>query len=101
MGISGVDVREIALVQAFCGFRFKKHDPIEEGGYPVEGLAAIQKGSSVVVMIALEPLGPGNGCFVRLESGQDVCIDGRARVEFPGTGGGLGVFIEIGLGRAD
>jgi hypothetical protein len=94
-------MEETALVQAFCGFRFKKHDPIEEGGYPVEGLAAIARGSSVVVMIALEPLGPENGCFVRLEAGQDVCIDGHARVEFPGTGGGLGVFIEISLRPAD
>ncbi len=58
---------------------------MEEGDYPVRRLAAVGLKSSVVVLIALKALGPEIGCFVKLESGLDVCIDAHTQVDFPGT----------------
>ena len=48
-------------------------------------LAAVGLKSSVVVLIALKALGPENGCFVKLESGLDVCINAHTQVDFSGT----------------
>lgn len=58
---------------------------MEEGDYPGGRLAAVGLKSSVVVLIALKALGPENNCFVKLESGLDVCIDAYTQVDFPGT----------------
>jgi len=63
----------------------------------LHGLAVNERERSTVVIIALEPLSHGNGCFVNLATGQDVCVDGNADVLVPGTGGGLGVFIDLDL----
>jgi hypothetical protein len=52
---------------------------------------------STVVIIALEPLNYENGCFVNIGSGEDICVDGNATVLIPGTGGGLGIFIDLNL----
>jgi hypothetical protein len=64
---------------------------------PVKGLAVEERDHSTVVIIAIEPLNEENGCFVNLERGQDVCLDGNATIILPGTGGGLGVFIDLNL----
>ncbi len=44
-----------------------------------------------VVFIPLEDLGPENGFFMPLKYGQDVCVDGRAKISFPASGGGTGI----------
>ena len=85
------------LVKAFCAFRFK---PWKKQWQPIDGLAVDrrdQREHSTVVIIALEPLDHNNGCFVELKYGEDVCVDGRAPIDFPGTGGGLGIFIDLNL----
>lgn len=48
-----------------------------------------------VVCIALEDLGPHNGFFMNLSQGEDVCIDGKAQILLPPTGGGLGLLVWI------
>jgi hypothetical protein len=63
----------------------------------LHGFAVNKRERSTVVIIALEPLSRENGCFVNLASGEDVCIDGNADILIPGTGGGLGVFIDLNL----
>ena len=45
----------------------------------------------------METLNYTNGCFVELNKGEDVCLDGNSTVRFPGTGAGLGVFIDLDL----
>lgn len=82
------------IVRAYCGFRFKE---LKIRWQPLHGLAVNERECSTVVIIALEPLNHDNGCFVNLATGEDVCIDGNAEVLVPGTGGGLGVFIDLDL----
>jgi len=50
-----------------------------------------------VVFIALTQLDHTNGFFVPLEVGQCVCIDSRARIAYPPTGGGLGLAVWLRL----
>lgn len=63
----------------------------------MHGFAINERERSTVVIIALEPLNRKNGCFINLASGEDVCIDGNTDILIPGTGGGLGVFIDLNL----
>lgn len=79
---------------AFCSFRFKE---LRKGITPVDGLAAVEREHSTVVIIAVEPLGLSNGCFVNLDPGQDVCVDGNRTVILPGTDSGLGILIDLNL----
>ena len=60
-----------------------------------DGLGTNQDQLETIVFIALEPLTPDNGFFMRLDEGQDVCLDSKASVQFPSTGGGRGVYIAL------
>ena len=82
------------IVKAYCGFRFKD---LKIKWQPLRGLAVNERKHSTVVIIALEPLNHENGCFVNLAIGEYVCVDGNADVLIPGTGGGLGIFIDLDL----
>lgn len=82
------------IVKAFCGFRFKE---LRKKTQPVEGLAVVKRERSTVVILAVESLDLSNGCFVKLEMGQDVCVDGNMTILMPGTSDGLGILIDLNL----
>ncbi len=80
----------------FCVFRLKER--VDKEGSSVfwksmqqDGLGIHPGHAETVVFIALEDLGPSNGFFMPLKYGQDVCVDSKADVLFPSTGGGKGL----------
>lgn len=50
-----------------------------------------------MVFIALEDLGPHNGFPFKLNCGQDVCVDGCAKLLTPPTGGGRAVCFSLDM----
>ena len=82
------------IVRAYCEFRFKE---LKIRWQRLHGLAVNERERSTVVIIVLETLSHEIGCVVNLATGEDVCVDGNADVLVPGTGGGLGVFIDLDL----
>ena len=83
----------------FCIFRLKEHE-FQKGGYwtPISkehGLNIHLGHAETIVFIPLEDLGPENGFFMPLKYGQDVCVDGRANISFPASGGGTGIFFAL------
>lgn len=61
-----------------------------------EGLGKDDEPQTVVI-IALENLTPDNGFFLELRCGQDICVDGKASIDVPSTGGGTAVWIVLDL----
>lgn len=88
----------VCWVRGFNAFRLLENS---QGSYDrnivLEGLGIGTRRHQTVVFIALEDLHLGNGFFIDLEQGQDVCLDHRAPVAFPRTGGGLGIFFALSL----
>lgn len=53
-----------------------------------------------MVMIPLETWNASNGFFVaeaQMLAGQDMCVDGRETLIFPGTGGALVIVFHLAL----
>lgn len=44
-----------------------------------------------VIFVALSKLSWDNGFFMDLEKGDSVCLDAKAKLLYPPTGGGLGI----------
>ncbi|KAK3045653.1 hypothetical protein LTR09_012785 [Extremus antarcticus] len=85
-----------ALVRSFCMFRLKAFTTAT--WLPVsEGLGRDADKRQTVVFVALIDLDTTNGFFMSLKKGQDVCVDSRAIVYFPPTGGGSGLFFCLNL----
>lgn len=80
------------LVHQFCGFRFR---PLKRPSMRLQGLATDHRLDSTVAIIALTPLTSSNGSFIELAEGEDVCLDGHSTIVLPGTGGGIGVLIDL------
>ena len=80
------------LIKGFCIFRLKT--PTVHSWISADGLGLDNK-SQTVVFVALQRLSADNGFFMTLEAGQDVCLDSKADVKFPPSGGGLGVFLSF------
>ncbi len=76
-------------------FRLKERE-VKNSGYwkptsKEHGLQIHLEHAEAVVFIAVEDLGAENGFFMRLKTGQDVVVDGRANILFPASGGGRGI----------
>ena len=93
------------LLLGWCAFRFKAlprnllQRPVQ-GGILEEGLAMSDEQPSTVVLIALDKWNDQNGFFkagLEMDAGDDICLDSSAKIQTPGTGGGLGVYIELKL----
>ena len=85
-----------SLLRGFCVFRLKA---IGGHGWTTiqDSLGIDQHQPQTVVFIALEDLDSKNGFFMNLKQGSDVCLDSRAKVRFPSTGGGIGIFLALNL----
>ncbi len=64
---------------------------------PHEGLGIDDREPQTTIFIALENLNPENGFFMSMEHGRDVCLDSKADIRFPPTGGGLGIYIALDI----
>lgn len=83
------------LLKGFGAFRFKALEP-PQWGIAKEGLGMeMKRGNenerSTIVLVALEDWSEENGFFCQMDRGADICIDSKAPVPLPGTGGGLGI----------
>lgn len=78
---------------AFGVYRFKALSDV----WPRRVDPSIDSRTQTLVCVALEDLGPGNGFFLDLRAGQDICIDGTDKVLVPPTGGGLAILFWIDL----
>lgn len=83
------------LILAFFIFRLKADK--EAGWGRPQGLGIKNQEQQTIVFIALETLDVTNGFFMSLTQGGDVCLDSKADVQFPPTGGGLGMCIVLDL----
>ena len=83
------------LVRAFGIYRFKQLST--EQWKPLPEGPGMDGNPQTMVCIALEDLGPQNGFFFDLQSGWDVCMDGKDRILLPPTGGGLGLLVWVDL----
>lgn len=85
-----------SLLRGFCVFRLKA-----SGGHGwtmvQDSLGIDQHQPQTVVFIALEDLDSKNGFFMILKQGSDVCLDSCAKMHFPSTGGGSGIFLALNL----
>merc|ERR1711939_1009152 len=79
------------LLCARCVFRLKERETKEWKISKEDGLQVHLDHPETIVFLATEDLGPENGFFIPLKRGQDVCVDGRANISFPATGGGRGI----------
>ncbi len=84
------------MVRKFGFCRFKATPATESWYYLGEGPGVDTTGQTIV-FIALDDLGPQNGFPFVLKRGQDVCMDGRAGIWTPPTGGGRAIFFSLNL----
>ena len=94
---------EFGIVCGYCLFCLKKSVPepaettIWKSMWKPDGLGVHGYHDEAVVFIALDDLGPENGFFMTLKSGQHVCVDSQAEILFPDTGGGRGIMFALRL----
>jgi hypothetical protein len=67
-----------------------------KAGTMEEGMSPDDK-TKIVVWIALGHHGPDNGLLHRMDSGQDMSLDGRERITFSGKAGGIAVLLLLSM----
>lgn len=85
-----------SILRGFCVFRLKAFAD-HEGTMGPAWLGVDSKEPQTVVFLALQDLGLHNGIFMKLDEGSDVCLNSKAKVQFPISGGGMGIFIALNL----
>jgi hypothetical protein len=82
-----------SLFHYYCLFRFK---PLERAGWQDTSITlAHGHDTHTVVLIALERLHLLNGCFMHLDIGHWHCMDAKQSVDFPSSGGGVGIYVAL------
>ncbi|KAB8356479.1 hypothetical protein FH972_024062 [Carpinus fangiana] len=77
-----------SFVRVFCLVRFKPITHNQKITATPDVIGVDTDRPQTVIFIALDDLSTANGFFMTLNSGEDVCLDGAARIDFPSTGGG-------------
>lgn len=86
------------MLDGFCIFKIKEAENRQWRTPPREkGLGTVKDEDQTIVFIALQDLGRLNGFFMSLDRGKDVCVDSKANILFPPSGGGIGVYIALNL----
>ena len=85
-------------LNGYAAFRFKAlPEELKKGDHIILEGMGLTRDKETVVFIALDRWHSGNGFFTEMDLGEDICMDSHAEVSWPGTGGGLGIFLSLRL----